>query len=161
LVGHSYAGFVISGVAEKCQSAIASIVFLDAFLPDSGQALIELTSQQTRDLIESAVQKGDMAVPPRSAASFGVNEKDRAWVDAMCTPQPIKTFVQPVILSSARERVAKKSYVRAAGYANPGFDSALARAKSDRAWRTFELPCGHDVMVDMPDRLAAILQTLG
>ena len=42
LVGHSYAGMVISGVAEIMEKSIASFVLLDAFFPESGQALIDL-----------------------------------------------------------------------------------------------------------------------
>jgi hypothetical protein len=57
----------------------------------------------------------------------------------------------------ARDRVARKSYIRAKSYANPGFDRALAAAQSDSSWRTYGVPCGHDVMVDMPERLSEIL----
>src|SRR4051812_31206942 len=97
LVGHSYAGFVISAVAE--QVPVASIVFLDAFVPDNGQSLVEITAPATRDAILAARQKGDIAVPPRPAAFFKVNEADQAWVDAMCTPHPIATMVEGVTLS--------------------------------------------------------------
>ena len=60
-------------------------------------------------------------------------------------------------LTGAREKIGKKTYIRAASYPNPGFDAAYARVKADKSWRTYEVPCGHDVMVDMPDRLAEIL----
>jgi hypothetical protein len=60
-------------------------------------------------------------------------------------------------LSGARDRIAKKAYIRAGAYPNPGFDKAYARVKADRSWRTYEVPCGHDVMVDMPDRLTEVL----
>jgi pimeloyl-ACP methyl ester carboxylesterase len=158
LVGHSYGGFVISGVAEKCADKISSIVFLDAFIPDSGQRMIDITSARTREAILAAQQRGESTTAPISAAFFNVNEKDRAWVDEMCRPHPIKTFLQPISLTGARERIARKTYVRAANYPNPGFDSAMARAKAARSWRVFEAPCGHDVMVDLPDKLAAILR---
>ena len=157
LCGHSYGGMVISGVAEQVGDQIASIVFLDAFVPDNGEALSDLTGAATLDLLRTAAQKGDIGIPARSAASFNVNDKDRAWVDAMCVPQPIATFLDKIALSGARERVAKKAYIRALNNANPGFDKAMARAKVDASWRTYEVACGHDVMVDMPERLAEIL----
>jgi len=75
----------------------------------------------------------------------------------MCVPQPMDCFTEAMKLTGARERIAKKSYIRAASYANPGFDKALARVKADPSWRTYGVPCGHDVMVDMPERLAEIL----
>jgi pimeloyl-ACP methyl ester carboxylesterase len=157
LCGHSYGGMVNSGVAERMGSKIRSIVFLDAFVPGDGEAAVELTGPALRDNIRAALQRGDIAVPPRSAEAFGVNEADRAWVDSLCVPHPIATFTDKVALSGARERVARKTYIRAAGYSNPGFDRALGEAKANPSWRTYELDCGHDVMVDEPERLTEIL----
>jgi pimeloyl-ACP methyl ester carboxylesterase len=157
LCGHSYGGLVVSGVAERMPPAIGSIVFLDAFLPKSGDSMEQLTSQAVRDQLKGAIERGDIGVPPRPAAAFLVNEKDQAWVDALCVPQPIGTMTEKVALTGARERIAKKAYIRAVRYPNPGFDQAYARVKADPSWRTYEVPCGHDVMVDMPERLSDIL----
>jgi pimeloyl-ACP methyl ester carboxylesterase len=157
LCGHSYGGMVVSGVAEQMADKISSIVFLDAFVPQNGEALADLTGAATLDLLRAATERGDIGIPARTAASFNVNERDRAWVDALCVPQPINTFLDKMTLASARERIAKKSYIRALNNANPGFDKAMARAKADPSWRTYEVACGHDVMVDMPERLAEIL----
>jgi len=158
LCGHSYGGFVVSGVAEEMAKAIASIVFLDAFVPDNGDAMPDLTGPAVIEAIRKAQDTGAPGVPPRPAAAFGVNEKDRAWVDSLTGPQPLATFTDTLALTGARDRIARKAYIRAANYENPGFDKALARAKSDPTWRTYGVPCGHDVMVDMPERLAEILE---
>jgi pimeloyl-ACP methyl ester carboxylesterase len=157
LCGHSYGGLVVSGVAEQMGPAIGSIVFLDAFVPENGDSMAALTSQAVRDNLKIAAERGDLGVPARSAAAFLVNEKDQAWVDAMCVPQPIGTMTEKMTLAGARERIGKKAYIRASAYPNPGFDVAYARVKADKSWRTYEVPCGHDVMVDMPERLAEIL----
>jgi pimeloyl-ACP methyl ester carboxylesterase len=157
LCGHSYGGMVISGVAEKAASAIRSIVFLDAFVPQNGDAVAKLTGPAVQEALRVGQQKGEIGIAPRPAEAFGVNEKDRAWVDAMCVPQPIETFTEAMTITGARETIARKTYVRAGSYANPGFDAALARIKTDASWRTYSVPCGHDVMVDMPERLAEIL----
>jgi pimeloyl-ACP methyl ester carboxylesterase len=157
LVGHSYGGMVISGAAEKIQKAIASIVMLDAFVPEDGQAIIDLQPPALRDTIAAAQRDGAQTLPPRSAALFNVNEQDRAWVDAQCTPQPLNCFVQKLTLTGARERVARKTYIRAAGYPSQSFDAALTTARA-KGWRTYEVPCGHDVMLDMPERLTELLQ---
>jgi len=50
--------------------------------------------------------------------------------------------------------------VRAANYPSPTFDGYFAAAKATPGWRTYALPSGHDVMVDMPDRLAEVLLEL-
>jgi hypothetical protein len=106
--------------------------------------------------IPTAVSQPASETPDQFAA-FLVNEKDQAWVDSLCVPQPIGTMTEKLKLTGARERIGKKAYIRAAAYPNPGFDKAYARVKADRAWRSFEVPGGHDVMVDMPQRLAEIL----
>jgi pimeloyl-ACP methyl ester carboxylesterase len=157
LCGHSYGGFVVSGVAEQAADKIGSIVFLDAFVPENGDSMASLTSQAVRDNLKIATEHGDLGVPARPAAAFLVNDKDQAWVDSLTGPQPIATMTEQVIITGARDRIAKKSYIRAGAYPNPGFDKAFERVKADKSWRTYEVPCGHDVMVDMPERLAEIL----
>jgi pimeloyl-ACP methyl ester carboxylesterase len=161
LCGHSYGGFVISGVAEQMAPAIRSIVFLDAFVPRNGGSVQDLTGPTVKDGIVAALQRGDIAIPPRAAEAFGVNAADRAWVDRLCVGQPIATFTGKIALTGARDGIARKSYIRAESYANPGFDRALAAAQSDLSWRTYGVPCGHDVMVDMPERLSEILLEAG
>jgi pimeloyl-ACP methyl ester carboxylesterase len=157
LVGHSYGGCVVSGLAEALPNAIRSIVFLDAFIPDNGDATIDLVQPAVQQVIRDALARGETTVPVRDAAAFKVNEKDRAWVDALATPQPIGTMTEKLTLTGARERIPKKTYIRASGYPNVSFDKAYARVKGDRTWRTYEVPCGHDVMIDEPDRLTEIL----
>ena len=157
LVGHSYGGVIISGVAEQMRDAIGSIVFLDAFVPANGDALAAKASQPVREAIAGLVEKGETAMKPVPAAVFRVNEKDRAWVDAMCTPHPVATFTDKITLTGARERIAKKAYIRAKGYPSVPFDGFHDALKTNSAWRVYDVPSGHDVMVDMPDRLTELL----
>jgi pimeloyl-ACP methyl ester carboxylesterase len=154
LVGHSYGGVVISGVAEQIGGTIGSIVFLDAFVPENGDRPMDLTIR--RDAIAALAQKGETSMPPVAAAAFQVNEQDRAWVDSQCTPHPLATFTGRLTLTGARDRVPRKAYIRATGYANPPFDAARDKVKT-AGWRIYEMPCGHDAMVDMPERLTEIL----
>jgi pimeloyl-ACP methyl ester carboxylesterase len=157
LVGHSYGGMVVSGVAEQMENSIASFVMLDAFFPESGQAQVDLQPSPVREAFLTAERAMAPTIPPRPAAAFNVNEKDRAWVDAQCTPHPIKCFLQKLTLTGARERVAHKTYIRAIGFPSQPLDLGLAAARA-RGWRIYEVACGHDVMLDMPDRLAEILE---
>jgi hypothetical protein len=66
-------------------------------------------------------------------------------------------FLQKPTLTRAHERIGKKAYIRATGYVSEPFDRAMANARA-KGWRIYEVPCGHDVMLDMPERLATILQ---
>jgi pimeloyl-ACP methyl ester carboxylesterase len=157
LVGHSYGGIIISGVAEAMRDTIGSIVFLDAFVPESGDSVAAKASQPVRESITAVAEKGETVMKPVSAAVFRVNEKDRAWVDAMCTSHPLATLTDKITLTGAHDRIAKKAYIRAKGYPSIPFDAAQERAKADAGWRVYELPCGHDAMVDMPGQLTDIL----
>jgi pimeloyl-ACP methyl ester carboxylesterase len=157
LCGHSYGGMVITGVAEQMQASIGAIVYLDAFVPLDGESVFALTGPAVHDALRAAQAKGLVAVPPRPAEAFGVYERNRAWVDCMNTPQPVATFTETIKVTGAAERIARKIYIRAATYPNPGFDKALARVKKDASWRAYDAPCGHDVMVDEPEWLAKVL----
>ena len=136
LVGHSYGGLIISGVAEQMREAIGSIVFLDAFVPESGDSVADKASQPVREAIAALVQKGDSAMKPVPAAVFRVNEKDRAWVDGKCTPHPIATLTEKITVTGAHERVAKKAYIRAKGYPSIPFDGSQAKLEANPAWRS-------------------------
>ena len=157
LLGHSYGGFVVSGVAEQEEANIAAFVFLDAFVPEDGDSMATIGTEITRNAIQAAAQRGDTTLPPRPAEFFHVNEADRGWVDRLCGPHPIGTFIQPVTLTGARERIGSKTYIRAAAYPNPVFDAHAAKLTARQGWRVHSVPCGHDVMVDMPERLTEIL----
>jgi pimeloyl-ACP methyl ester carboxylesterase len=58
IVGHSYGGIVISGVAEKMEKAIASFVMLDAFMPENGQSLVDIWPVAMRDGLLAAERGG-------------------------------------------------------------------------------------------------------
>jgi pimeloyl-ACP methyl ester carboxylesterase len=157
LVGHSYAGFVISGVAERALHSIGSIVFVDAFLPENGQKVVDLGRPELSATTLAAAEKSEVSRPVPPAKSFGVNEKDQPWVDAKMTPQPTLVSLQPIALSGARDKVAKKTYIRATANPQATFERHFQTVKSDPSWRTYGVPSGHDIMVDMPERLVQIL----
>ena len=128
----------VAGGRAGARPAIGSIVFLDAFVPENGDSMADLTSQVVRDNLKAATERGDISVPGRPAAAFLVNEKDQAWVDALCRPAADRDDDGEARSSPARSSGSrKKAYVRAAAYPNPGFDKALERVKADKSWRTY------------------------
>jgi len=159
LVGHSYGGWPISGAVEKIGDKVAAIVYLDAFLPENGQRGIDFSSYQVQT--REAIAKGEVGRPVPKVEDFKIlDPKNAAWVQTRMTAQPTRLATQPIVLTGARERIAKKTYIRAPRYPQPTFDAALAKCKTDPTWKTFELKAsesGHDVMVDAPGRLVEIL----
>jgi pimeloyl-ACP methyl ester carboxylesterase len=159
LCGHSYGGMVITGVADRIPDRIRSLVYLDAFIPADGQRTLDFQApERAAHLLETARAKGGgWLIPPVPAAFFKVNEKDQAWVDRRCVPHPLACFEQPLRLTGAYSRVTRRWFIKAGAYVPSPFDAGFARVKSDPGWRATSLPCGHDVMVDMPEELAKLL----
>lgn len=157
LCGHSYGGMVIAGVAEQIAATVRSLVYLDAFVPENGKSLFDyLPAEQSDQMRTDAAQNGEgYKVTPIPAAAFAVNDKDAAWVDAMCVKQPLATFEQKLALSGRRG--PKRVYVLAAAWDPSPFQQFGARLKDDRNWQFFSIACGHDVMVDRPQELANTL----
>jgi pimeloyl-ACP methyl ester carboxylesterase len=149
LCGHSYGGMVVTGAADKAPERIASLVYLDAFVPESGQSMNDL---RPRELPST------LTVAPITAETFRVNERDRAWIDRQCTPHPVACITEKLALSGAYRAVQRKVYIRAANYPSPAFEPIYERVKADPGWTAHQVPCGHDVMVDMPDALAELLE---
>ena len=152
LCGHSYGGMVISGVADRIPERIRSVVFLDAFVPENGQSLMDLAPPSGGELID-----GWQSVPI-SATDFGVNPADREWVDRQCTVQSIACFQQPVQLTGAIARIKRVSYLLATGWAggHSPFRPFYEKARS-RGWQAGEIDCGHDVMLDRPEEVTQLL----
>jgi pimeloyl-ACP methyl ester carboxylesterase len=149
LCGHSYGGMVVTGAADKVSERIAALVYLDAFVPESGQSMQDL---RPRDL------PSDVGLPPITAETFRVNERDRTWVDRQCTPHPVASIREKLALTGAYRAVRRKIYIRATAYPSVPFDGYYERLKSDPGWVVHQVSCGHDVMIDMPDALAEILE---
>lgn len=160
LVAHSYGGIIASGVAEKVSAKISSIVFLDAFMPEDGETLLEKSSPAFVDAIKGAIAKGEVGIKAPPASAFGITaDADKAWVDSKTTAQPVGTYTEKASYTGGREKIARKTFIRAKGYKSATFDANLAKVKANSSWKTFELETGHDVMVIAPDRLTEILLT--
>src|SRR5581483_10887922 len=89
LVGHSYGGMVITGVSNEVPDRLAHLVYLDAFVPQDGQALIDVTTPQRREAILQQARANGGLLPPFSVAQYGVFAgADVRWVESKLVPQP-------------------------------------------------------------------------
>src|SRR5207237_3195076 len=91
LVGHSYGGMVVTGVADRAPEAIKTLVYLDAFVPQSGQALVDLLRPEVR----AHFPKDATAIPPLPPHAPGMTDRDEiAWVEGRRDRQPMRTCTQ-------------------------------------------------------------------
>ncbi len=161
LVLHSYAGWPGSGAVEQVADRLRALVYLDAFIPEDGQSNLVMQTPERLKILNDAVARGEAGRPGPKAEDFAIADPVHVkLVDAKMTPQPIGVTFQSIKLTGARDRVPVKAYIRGGKHTNAAFDEFLAQYAADPAWRTWNLPCGHHVMLDMPDELAGILEEL-
>jgi pimeloyl-ACP methyl ester carboxylesterase len=147
LVAHSYGGIVGTGVIERIPDRIASVVYLEAFVPEDGTSFADMAAGM--DFTPLAVPS-----PPSSPGDY-LREDDRAWVDTKATAHPRGSFTQKLKVTGAYERLPKKAYIYATGW--DGFAGVADRFRGKEGWTIRDIPCGHDVPVDMPDELTQML----
>jgi pimeloyl-ACP methyl ester carboxylesterase len=137
LVGHSYAGQVVTAVADRRPQAVARRVHLDAFEQGFG-----------------------WLVPVRKLSVLGVTEQaDVDWLLPKLTPHPWKTYTDPLRLTGAVEDVPA-SFVECVSWMRV-FAGQAERAR-ERGWPVHELATGHEAMVTAPEELAgALLEIAG
>jgi len=159
LCGHSYGGVVITGVAEQVPGLISSIVYLDAFIAKDGRSVLDmLPPAASAAVLSSVASRGGLAVPAISAAEFNVNAADRAWVDGKCTAQPLASSLEAIRVTGAYQRIKSKTFIRAARYSSPDIDAHYEVCAADPSWNVRRMDCGHDLMIDMPETLADLLE---
>ena len=174
LLGHSYGGLVVTGVADRVPERISELVYLDTgSLPD-GTTLIETFPPELREHIEGQVEElGEgwkWPMPPREVlANFGslegVDDIHLELLRSRATAQPFGTYTQPLRLENpAREDLPKLGIVcsfsldqvrEMIASGNP-----LFHGLAGPEWRFVELPTGHWPMFSRPEDLAELLLDL-
>jgi pimeloyl-ACP methyl ester carboxylesterase len=145
IVGQSYGGMVVSGAADAAPSQIRALVYVDAYVPDSGDSVWSLTTPRFRDLfVAGAKADGLTCAPPPN-------------LDPRCRPHPIGTFLQSIDLSGRWREVPRKTFVCAFGWEGSPFLDLYQRLSREPEWSTFALDCGHNVARLKPEALTEIL----
>jgi pimeloyl-ACP methyl ester carboxylesterase len=162
LVGHSYAGVVITAVAEVAAEKLSHLVYLDAWLPQDGQAMFDLMPpKRAEGLREAAKVSGEgKGIPPNPIEVFGIDdEEDARWFASKLVLHPLKTFEDPVRLSSEAAKRLPHTYIVCTD--NPAlahvFRPFAERARTEEGWGYKELPTGHAAMITMPQELSDLL----
>jgi pimeloyl-ACP methyl ester carboxylesterase len=176
LVGHSYAGHVITGAADRAPERIALLAYLDAGPSPDGASFMDLQPPAARELIERLVEEAGEGwrVPLPSweelegvmgASLDGLGQGERDHMRAHATAQPLRTWTQPLSLKNpAREELPKLlitcslplDQVRQMIAAGHPWFAALAGPQ----WSFRELPTGHWPMFSVPEELASLLADL-
>jgi pimeloyl-ACP methyl ester carboxylesterase len=149
LVGHSYGGMVITGVADRLPDRIKRLVYLDAFLPNDGESAMGLFGAHG-DFMKPMIQ-GDYIVP--------------AWVKPgqpppKDVPQSLKTFTDPIVLKNKAARSLPATYIltveKGKKAKDDDFYPASQRAK-ERGWPVLQLTADHNAQWSAPEALVEML----
>ncbi|MCU0761648.1 MAG: alpha/beta hydrolase [Hydrogenophaga sp.] len=165
LVGHSYAGMVITGVADRLEGErpglLRRLVYLDAALPYPGDSWSSHHSDETRATrIAAAQASGGLSLPPPDSALFGLSGADRDWVNRRQTPQPFRLYQQPLDFDADRVARIPRTFIDCTMPALATIAPARRRARSEPGWQVLEMATGHDPMVSEPVALAHLLLDL-
>jgi pimeloyl-ACP methyl ester carboxylesterase len=158
LIGHSYGGMVIGGVAERMPDRIKSMIFLDAYIPQDGKSAFDLMPG-LRDVYQqrSLKDKGKgWLVLSYTPEEFGVTiPEDASWMKSRLCPMPFHTHDEPLTLKNAKSRELPKTYITFTDFGDSMFKS-MGSEKAD-GWDHLELRRGHDAMITAPKELYELL----
>ena len=161
LVGHSYGGLVAGAVADRIPDKIATLVYLDAIIPEAGVSLVDLQDPARVDGWRAAAATlGGWLLPPPSSAFYGVTDPElQAWADRHCAPHPWQSVVDKATATGRGEEVGKTVYIHCTQHPPElaYYSRFLALADSKPDWDLHRLDSVHDCMITEPERLAAIL----
>jgi len=164
LVGHSYAGMVITGAAERAPGRVAHLVYVDAFVPGHGQSVMQLIHETIQTMFrEQAKANGDgwrLPASDRQLDLWGLKEgASRQFVKDRQSDFSIKCFEQPIQLPRNVAVKLPRTYIACVAEDYPAravFSPFAARAKAD-GWSSYELRTGHDCHVEMPEAFCKLL----
>ena len=163
LVGHSYAGMIITGVAEHARDRIARLVYVDALVPDHQQSAMDILPEPTRKTFRKLAEEGGgwrMQPNEHLLDLWGLEEGPaRAFVQERLSDFTIRCFSQPLDAPTHAASELPRSYIASVkpGYpAKAVFEPFAARARRE-GWSYHELPTGHDCQAEMPEALCELL----
>jgi pimeloyl-ACP methyl ester carboxylesterase len=164
LVGHSFAGSVVSALADRMPEALRHLVYLDAQLLLSGQspASRAVPARMARYRKIAVETEFGPVIPPPGPDGLGVDDPAMAaWVAPRMTPQPLSVYYDTLELGHPLGNGVPATYIACTA---PPYDSVVTShelARQMAGWAYQELPTGHSAMLTMPDELAERLDGIG
>lgn len=156
LVGHSYAGMVVTGVADQLRERIRHLVYLDAAVPSDGDSFASHIPGISNEAVDhriaafKAMASDGAWLPPPPPQVVGVTDsEDVAWLERRLTPHPLRTWLDPLPLSNTGHAGIPKTYVLVTKPMTSvmGYPVHAEIAKQGGEWTLHEIECGHDMMV--------------
>ena len=162
LVGHSFAGSVISGVADRLKDRIQKLIYFDAMILIDGQKPFDITPKETvEQRIELAKKFGNnISIPAPSADAFGVFDiKKSLLLEEKLTPHPLSAFQSKLILKNEVGNGIPLSYIFCTKPVYKSLESSREVVRKMK-WPIFKLNAGHDAMLTHPKETLNLLMKI-
>ena len=164
LVGHSFGGAVISGVADRMPDHIRHLVFLDSVILESGRSPFGmLTPEVAAARRKSVAEKGlgiAFQTPPVTAFGIPDDHPEAAWVRRHLTPHPAGTYESPLMLDHPLGNGLPCTYIHCTSPVYAPLESSRQLARRQQGWNWLEIATGHDAMVLAPKELSRMLMNI-
>ncbi len=163
LVGTSYAGLVISGVADRVPGKIATLIYLNAALPANGKCMLDTVSAERRAAVQKlADDEGDgYRVSSKLVLDTGIeDETARQIFLSRTSAHPLPSLLQPIQLTGKYLYVKRKAYVLATKKISHHFKEYHDWASKQPGWTAHEIPTHHYPMATAPDVTADLLMKI-
>jgi hypothetical protein len=148
-------------VADRARGRIAQVVYLDAFVPQDGQSSFDLQGSETKNRMrELAKTAGEGWRIPPNPMPPDTSEADVAWAAGRRLPQPIKTFEQPLRLTSQAPPPPRTYIYCRRARPDDVFRQFAERAQRERGWRYFEMDASHNPHITVPQELLALVEKI-
>jgi pimeloyl-ACP methyl ester carboxylesterase len=159
LVGWSFGGMIITGVAERVPERIGRLVYLDADVPADGQSWSDLAGVPATDLPADY-----FPVVTDFVQALTKDPANLDWLLAKLVPQPVATLVQPVRLSNPAAAALPRTFVYCTEEKGPAdvewSKEMYARAESKPGWGYIEIAANHLAPINNPELTADALLAL-
>jgi pimeloyl-ACP methyl ester carboxylesterase len=160
LVGHSFGGVVISGVADRVPERIRRLIYLDGLIVPSGERPFDQLPAETASARRKAAMEssGGLSLPAPAPEMFGVEEPaEIEWLARRLTPHPLKAYEDRLELRRELGAGLPKTYIVCTRPPFPGLSASVARVRRMEGWDLREIAASHDAMVTAPDATVELL----
>ena len=165
LVGHSYGGMVVTGVAERVPHRVGRVVYVDAWFPiDEDRSMAELGPRYMPGFLEPIEARAQtdgqgwmVPTPGGPEYPLPLTGADLEWVRAHVTPHPLKTLHDRVVTGNPAAAGLPRTYIVCPMPGQPARFAPFAERARQNGWACHELVVGHFVFATMPAELSALL----
>ena len=160
LVGHSFGGNAISGVADRMPERVRHLVYLDSLMIEGGKAPFDNLSAEVVAARRRAAEEssGGLSLPNPPPSAFGVlDAADAEWVKRRLTPHPLSTYTSKLNIKGPVGNHLPRTYVHCTSPSYAALQASRDWVKAQQGWGWAEIATGHDAMVSAPDELARLL----